>query len=180
MRLGTFFLLLVLPALVFVVHPGIAVAQTSVDEDNSPIDAEVEGDAFGVAAAGVIDFNSDGTGAIPNGFTSDDSPIVHFSDSIGANLSLGDFGAQSAFSNSIAVFDDFDASALVIDFDTKMQSVSLDFGNDDPGFSAPGDVAELRLFDGINPVGTVQVIMNRDDVHESDHHFYWSPCFDQA
>jgi hypothetical protein len=46
----------------------------------------------GEAQAQVITFTGDTTGAQANGFTSVDSAVAHFTDSIGANLQVTDFG----------------------------------------------------------------------------------------
>ncbi|MGV2389854.1 MAG UNVERIFIED_CONTAM: PEP-CTERM sorting domain-containing protein [Microcystis novacekii LVE1205-3] len=59
---------------------------------------------------------------------------------------------------------DDDASALKMNFSHLMKSLSLDFGNDNPFFSSPGDTAELTLFLGATQVGFVSVPMNRDDI----------------
>jgi hypothetical protein len=61
------------------------------------------------------------------------------------------FGSQGD-GNSLAIFGD-DSSALIIDFDVYINSLAVDFGNDDPGFSSPGDLAVLTLFDNLVQVG---------------------------
>ena len=115
----------------------------------------------GVASADFIDFESDTDGLKPNGFSSVDSSAVTFSDSSGADLQLADWGHQSD-GRGLAVFDD-DASFLVMNFTGLYNTLSLDFGNDDPFFSSAGDTAELRLYNGGSQVGFVSVVMNRDD-----------------
>jgi hypothetical protein len=60
-----------------------------------------------------------------------------------------------------------------------MLSISLDFGNDDPGWSVPGDEAEIRAFAGGNPVGSSQVVMNRNDNMDQTITFS-DACFDQV
>lgn len=115
------------------------------------------------AAAGiVVDFENDPTGSVPNGFVSADSPLVSFSDTLGADLFIDDFNNQGD-GQSLAVFGD-DESALEMNFFEPMKSLSLDFGNDDPEFSSSGDTAELTLFLGGNQVGFVSVLLNRDDI----------------
>lgn len=115
------------------------------------------------AAPILIDFESDTGGSKPNGFTSNDFSLVHFSDSNGTGLFVGDFGSQS-HGQGLATFDDFDNSVLLMNFDVFMDSISLEFGNDDPSFSNPGDQALLTLFNGLVQVGQVAVVMNRDDI----------------
>jgi len=110
----------------------------------------------------LIQFEGDGAGSKPNGFVSVDSALVSFSDSIGADLQLQDFGVQG-IGKSLAVNGD-DASKLLINLAGSASSLSLDFGNDDPGFSSLGDRAWLQLFLGTTLVGSTSVVMNRDDV----------------
>lgn len=119
--------------------------------------------AAGVANAGTINFDSDSTGGKTNGFTSVDSAIVHFTDTVGADLSVLSL-AESNFSQALVVFNDGDGSKLQMDFDAYQQSLSLDFGNDDPGFTSAGDLAILQLFDGATLVGQVTVVLNRNDL----------------
>lgn len=118
----------------------------------------------GVAqAVVVIDFESDTTGAKPNGWMSVDSSLVSFTDSVGTDLNVGDYGAQSQ-GQALAVMTDFDDSWLVMDFAVRVNSLSLDFGNDDPAFSTAGDQAVLTAFLGGSQVGQTSVVMNRDDI----------------
>ena len=124
-----------------------------------------------------IDFESDAPGAVPNGFISVDSPLVSFTDSMGADLQIGDYGVQSN-GQAMAVFFD-DPSFLRMDFSVPMQSITLSFGNDDPGFSAPGDEAELRIFNGATLVQSVRVVMNRNDLMDQTIGFSGAP-FDRA
>jgi len=118
--------------------------------------------ATGQARAGVVTFSGDSTGGKPNGFTSVESPVVHFTDSMGANLDVENYGIQS-IGNGLGVFGD-DASQLIIDFDLTVHSLSLVFGNDDPGFSSPGDIALLTAFNGTTQVGQASVVLNRNDI----------------
>ena len=132
------------------------------------------------APAGVgamIDFESDTAGAKPNGWQSVDSDVVTFTDSIGADLQVGNFGVQSD-GQALGVFPD-DQSFLIMDFALPMRAVSLDFGNDDPGFSNPGDEAEIRVFMGDTPMGSSQVVMNRNDIMDQTIE-YAGECFDRA
>ncbi|MFN7973831.1 MAG: Ig domain-containing protein [Acidobacteriota bacterium] len=109
-----------------------------------------------------IDFEQDAAGAVPNGFTSVDSSIVHFTDTLNADLQVGDFSPQTIGQGLVAFFDD--AGQVQIDFDQRVTDLSMDFGNDDPNFTNPGDVGLLTVFDGATQVGQVFVAMNRDDV----------------
>ncbi|MBN1794331.1 MAG: PEP-CTERM sorting domain-containing protein [Candidatus Omnitrophica bacterium] len=117
----------------------------------------------GLAQAVVyIDFETDTIGAKPNGWTSNDSALVHFSDSNGANLDLYDYGDQGD-GKSLAVNPD-DMSQLIMDFDTFFTSMSLDFGNDDPGWINAGELAILTLFNGVTQVGQSTVGVNANDI----------------
>ena len=116
-----------------------------------------------VAAIGpfTIDFESDTTGSKPNGWQSVDSTLVSFTDSDGAGLDIADYGHQSD-GKALAVKSD-DPSYLIMEFSVPMTSISLDFGNDDPGWSEPGDEAVLTLYYGASQVDQVSVVMNRND-----------------
>ena len=117
----------------------------------------------GVAqAVVVIDFESDTTGGKPNGWMSADSGLVSFSDSMGADLTVSDYGTQS-HGQALGVFPD-DPSYLIMDFAAPVSFLSLEFGNDDPGWSAPGDLAVLTAFLNGGQVGQTSVVMNRDDI----------------
>ena len=115
------------------------------------------------ASAAVITFNNDTAGAKANGFVSADSNAVAFSDSSGSNLIVDNFGSQTGNSKGLAVFND-DASRLVMTFTGLYTTLSLSFGNDDPGWTVPGNLAWLQLFNGATLVGTVSTVMNRNDV----------------
>ena len=118
----------------------------------------------GVASADFIDFESDTAGLKPNGFSSVDSGAVTFTDSNGADLQvLSSGGSGETDGQSLVVFGD-DAGFLIMDFTSLFNSISLDFGNDDPFFSSAGDTADLRLYNGGSQVGFVSVVMNRDDL----------------
>ena len=108
--------------------------------------------------AAVIDFTGESTGAKPNGYTVGG---IAFTDTLGADLNVGDFGVQS-HGNALAVFGD-DRSKLAMSFGPAT-SLSMEFGNDDPGFSSPGDRAWLQAYLGATLVGTSFVTMNRDDI----------------
>lgn len=118
----------------------------------------VLGCAAAAAHATVIDFSSETVGVKPNGYTVNG---VTFSDSMGANLRVDDYGLQS-LGNGLAVFSD-DTSRLQMSFGSAT-AISLDFGNDDPNWSAVGNLAVLRTFLGSTLVGGAFVVMNRDDL----------------
>ncbi|NQT00546.1 MAG: hypothetical protein HQ580_00840 [Planctomycetes bacterium] len=109
-----------------------------------------------------IDFENDPTGLKPNGWVSADSSLVSFTDSSGADLVVGDYGVES-HGNALAVYWD-DPGYLVMDFSGIATSLELEFGNDDPTWSNPGDTAILTAFLGATQVGQTAVVMNRDDI----------------
>lgn len=118
----------------------------------------------GNATAGLITFNSDPDGAKPNGFTSVDSPLVHFTDSLGADLQTGYTGSETNGTSALVVYGD-DASELIIDFDVLVNSISLDFGNDHPGFVTGGvDRALLTLYLGVTQVAQAFTVVNGNDL----------------
>jgi hypothetical protein len=110
----------------------------------------------------LINFENDPTGAKPNGWQSADSSLVTFTDSLGADLQLANYGSQGS-GKSLAINGD-DPSMLIMNFSVLVNSLSLDFGNDDPGWSNAGDKAVLTLFNGATQVGQVSVVMNRNDI----------------
>ena len=113
------------------------------------------------ANAGVIDFEAD-AGSLGNGDAAVGHPDVEFTDTDGSDLRVDDFVAQSD-GQGLGVFGD-DASMLQMDFLIDMAFLSVEFGNDDPGFSSPGDRAWLEIFMDSISVGITSVIMNRDDL----------------
>lgn len=112
----------------------------------------------------VIDFEGDALGAKPNGFTSVASGAVRFSDTIGADLSIDNAFGQGEGTRSLVVRPDSDRSGLRISLDSPTTRISLNFGNDDPGFTDPGDEAVLKAFRGSTQVGEARVVMNRNDL----------------
>lgn len=115
------------------------------------------------ADVALIDFSADELGGVPNGFVSLDDPRVSFTDSVGADLRIGDFNFQSD-GPALLVGNDVDDSALIMDFTAPASSVSLDFGNDDPNNVDEGSLAVLTLFDDEGVGTSVSVVLNRDDV----------------
>ena len=125
----------------------------------------------------VVNFENDPVGSKANGFVSVDSPLVSFTDSIGSDLVIGDYGVQS-IGKGLAVYGD-DASALIMNFSTSVDALSLVFGNDDPNFTQAGDLARLQIFNGLTLLNTVDVVMNRDDIANQMISFAGS-AFDRA
>jgi hypothetical protein len=112
------------------------------------------------ATADIITFESDPAGPVPDGFMSADSPLVSFTNSFGLGLAIGNFGIASD-GQGLAVGDN-DTSFLIMDFSVLINSLSLDFGNDDPALTAPGDTAILTAYlDGVE-VGQTVVLLNRN------------------
>jgi Ca2+-binding RTX toxin-like protein len=111
--------------------------------------------------APTITFTRDSEGFKDDGFTSAHNTVTHFSDSMGEDLFVGDFGHQS-IGEAIRSGDD-DPSRLVMAFDVPMRRIRLAFGNDDDGFSDPGDVGLLTVYRGGSRVGRSSTRMNRND-----------------
>lgn len=110
------------------------------------------------ANAALIDFTSESIGYKANGYTVSG---VQLFDTMGSELDVYDYGHQS-HGNALAVNSD-DQSQLKMIFSNVYSFLSLDFGNDDAGYSNAGDLAMLSLFlDGVN-VGSTTVVLNRDD-----------------
>ena len=111
------------------------------------------------AGAETIDFNAEAGGLKPNGYTVNG---VSFHDTSGANLQVSSY-FESNNSPAIAVFND-DASQLRMLFNGTAINLSLQFGNDHPGFIAASDRAWLRLLLGGVEVGLTSVAPNLNDV----------------
>ena len=107
-----------------------------------------------------VDFERDATGSKPNGFTSADSSIAHFEDSLNANLDVYDATPESEGLGLGTFFDD--ESRLIIRFDVPIKKLSLVFGNDDPSVTEAGDVATLQVFKGAM-VDSASVVVNEND-----------------
>ena len=121
----------------------------------------VSGLSSGVIAD-VINFESDSSGYKSNGWQSVDSSLVSFFDSTGEDLKIGNYNSQS-HGQALAVSVD-DPSYLIMKFSVSIDSLSLDFGNDDPGLTNPGDEAILTAYLVNVLVGESRVVMNRDDI----------------
>jgi len=112
--------------------------------------------------ADIINFESDSSGYEPNGWQSVDSSLVSFFDSTGEDLKIGNYDSQG-HGQALAVSVD-DPSYLIMKFSVSMNSLSLEFGNDDPGFASPGDEAILTAYLDDVFVGESRVVMNRNDI----------------
>jgi len=112
------------------------------------------------ANAALVDFESTPTGTLAEG--TDVGGIVFTSD-LGSGLSIGDFGGQSD-GRALASFNDTNGNFIRGTIAGSVNFLSIDFGNDDPGFSNPGDLATLQLFSGASLLSTVNVLLNRDDL----------------
>ncbi|MEJ5237127.1 MAG: hypothetical protein WHT82_02080 [Limisphaera sp.] len=129
-------------------------------------------------SAAVIDFEADTLGLKPNGWSPVGHPTVQFSDTAGTDLLVGNFGGQG-IGQSLAVFDDTDGSKLQIDFTVPVDSLSLWFGNDDPGWAGPTDLAWLEIWNGAVLLATVNSPLNLDDIMNQN--IGWAgQCFDRA
>ena len=80
------------------------------------------------STAAVVTLERDTHSGKPNGFVSNDSPLISFSDSMGSDLAVADFSPQS-IGQELAVFGD-DPSSLLINFSSPVNFLSLVFGND--------------------------------------------------
>jgi hypothetical protein len=118
----------------------------------------------GAAQAGFVDFNSDSYGFKPNGWHSDDSSLLTFRDSNGSGLFVGPLMNQQTHGNGLQVYSDSDGSWLNMNFAQTVNSLSLEFGNDEHSFTNPGDKAILTVFLDGEQVGRTSVVMNRNDI----------------
>jgi hypothetical protein len=133
-----------------------------------------------VSHADPIDFNSESTGNKANGFTTDDSPIVHFYDTVNTGLKIYDASQfEGNGTQGLLVYDDFDGSMLKMTFDMNLVALSLDFGNDDPNYTNPGDYAFLKVYNNGVFVGMATVALNRNDLMDQSIGIV-APNFDTA
>jgi len=117
------------------------------------------------AAPQVITFEADPLGVKPNGYSPVGFPGVFLTDTVGAELEIvAADGTQCNSGQCLRVPTDVDGSALRIDFSFLATALSVTYGNDDPGFTAPGDVAIIQLFNGATLVGSVSQVLNRNDI----------------
>lgn len=129
--------------------------------------------------AAIIDFEADTYGPKANGFSALGHPTVKFSDTVGAELDISDYGLQGLGQKSLAVNGDGDGSKLQMDFTVPVTYLSLWFGNDDPGWTSDSDRAWLEIWSGGSLLGSVSMAMNRDDEMNQSISYSGGP-FDRA
>ncbi len=115
------------------------------------------------AAATTIDFENDALGPRASGFSSVDAPGVSFSDSQGGNLIVQDFGSGVSNGHALGTAAN-GVSILVIHFPGLLHGLRVAFGNDVLCCTSVGDIAQLQVFNGSNPVGEVSTLLNRNGV----------------
>lgn len=138
----------------------------------------ISGPAF--AATIQLDFEEETSGSRNNGTTSIECACVTFSHtSLEPALTFGDYGAQGD-GQALLVGEDDDGGGLVLGFLVQVTSLSLAFGNDDPGFLDPGDEAVLQAFVGSTPLGEVRVTLNQNDLMDQTITIVGLGAFDRA
>lgn len=126
-----------------------------------------------IGTAQTITFENDPVGPQPNGFQSAESPLLSFSDSIGADLSITNFppnpvvfpappNAEAIGNGLVTGVDDF--SSLNFNFSVPVTSLSFLFGNDQNVTTLDGDAARLDIFNNGTAVNSFSVPLNRNDV----------------
>lgn len=116
------------------------------------------------AALITIDFEADAEGARANGFTPSGVSGVSFSDSVGEDLYVTGAIAEGSGLHSLFVGTDGDLSLLQISLSFTADYLSLDFGNDDPNFTKPTDMAVLTAYLGSTQVGQSTLDLNINDL----------------
>lgn len=119
-----------------------------------------------------IDFESDPAGNKGLSYVSVDSPLVTFSDD---SVSVQNFGGQS-IGQGLATFGS--NLGLNLDFSVAIDSLSMAFGNDDPGFAE--DRAVLTAFSGLTQVGQTVLIYNKNDLADQTISISGIGAFDRA
>lgn len=109
------------------------------------------------AQATIINFDDQSVEAKDNGYTVSG---VSFYDTIGSDLFVTDLGGGN---HALAVLID-DESLLEMLFSSISHSLSLSFGNDNPQFTRPGDVAILALYLDGEFVASTSVELNRNNL----------------
>jgi Ca2+-binding RTX toxin-like protein len=108
-----------------------------------------------------IDFSEETVGFKPNGYSTADAPEVFFSSTHG-DLSVDDFAEGNG--RSIAAFSGGSSNGgIEIRTSTPTASISVAFGNDDPGIAPVGSRAVMTLFRNGTEVAETSVLMNRND-----------------
>lgn len=128
-------------------------------------------------AAAAVDFTSEVTGTKADGYTVGGISFYNTVASGYGYMDVGDYGLQS-LGNAIGAFDDLNGNALKMTF-SPTSVISMAFGNDDPDFTNPGDLALLQVYSGATIVGFSTVVLNRDDIMNQSISFSGS-SFDSA
>jgi hypothetical protein len=135
--------------------------------------------AFGASAQAAtlvtIDFTEDTGGVKAEGFSAVDYADLDFFTDLGAGLEVGDFSPQSQ-GNGLLARNDTNGNFIKGVFnDGPHAFLSMDFGNDDPFFTIPGQRAVLTVYLGAALVGQTFVVMNRNDVMDQTIGFNFGP-----
>ena len=112
-------------------------------------------------ASTVIDFEDQSSGTVAEGTTIGG---ITFSSGNGSGLRIGSYGQQGSGTYSLGVFGDRDGNYLIGTIAGGATSLMLDFGNDDPCCTNPGELATLQIFSAGVLLDTVTVVLNRDDI----------------
>ena len=112
------------------------------------------------AAAQVIDFETGPTGVIADGYTTGG---ITFTTALGSGLEIGNFTPSTA-GRGLIVRSDSNGNFLRGAIAGGTNYLSFDFGNDDPLFTLPTDLATLRVYSGLTLLDTITLGLNRDDV----------------
>jgi hypothetical protein len=127
------------------------------------------------AAMVTIDFEEDATGATAEGYAAVDYAGLAFFTDLGVGLEVGDFTPQSDGQGLLARNDTNGNFIKGVFSDGPHAFLSMDFGNDDPFFTNPGDRAVLTVYLGAALVGQTFVVMNRNDVMDQTIGFNFGP-----
>ena len=136
---------------------------------------------FGAQAAQAqyaVNFNSDALGNKANGFQSAQSNKVSFSATGAGQLFIYN-GPETNSSNGLAANPDAGDVGIMMTFTEFMQSVSFDFGNDDPRWTTAAGKANLTLYNGAVQVGFVSMFVNANDLMDQTMS-YSGASFDHA
>jgi hypothetical protein len=112
-----------------------------------------------VSASTTIDFTGL-TGTYGSGLSTGG---VDFTTDLGTGLEVGNFGVQTDGEGLVARTDT-DGNFIIGTMSFTADSMSLDFGNDDPFFSDAGDLAVLKLYLGATLVDTILMALTPDDI----------------
>jgi hypothetical protein len=135
--------------------------------------------AFGAAAQAAtlvtIDFEEEASGVKAEGYSAADYADLDFFTDLGAGLETGNFGVQSDGVGLLARNDTNGNFIVGVFNDGPHAFLSLDFGNDDPFFTIPGQRAVLTVYLGAALVGQTFVVMNRNDIMDQTIGFNFGP-----